>query len=78
MNNGRNQGIEVLPHDEDTFLIQSRTNREDYHLVDLSNNSCTCQGFQFRHSSIKGYECWHIKYIKKLLGIEAEALLKAA
>lgn len=66
MSDGRVVGIEVLPHDKDTFLIQSRTQREDYYIVDFTEDSfsCTCSGYQFRK------ECFHIKYICKLLGIK--------
>ena len=57
--------IEVLDHDKDTFLIQSRTDREEYYLVDFGEfpYTCTCSGYQFRK------ECFHIRYICKLLGI---------
>ena len=60
------RGIEVLPHDQGTFLVQSRTNCEDYYLVDLSESTttCTCPSYQFRK------ECFHIKYICKLLGVK--------
>lgn len=61
------EGIEVLPHDKGTFLIQSRSEREDYYLVDLSENNftCTCSGYHFRK------DCFHIRYICKLLGVKA-------
>ena len=60
------KGIKILPHDQGTFLIQSRTNREDYYLVDVSEErpTCTCPSYQFRK------ECFHIKYICKLLGVK--------
>jgi len=60
------KGIEILPHDTGTFLVQSRTNREDYYLVDLTEDpvNCTCPSYQFRK------ECFHIKYICKLLGVK--------
>jgi hypothetical protein len=60
------KGIEILPHDKGTFLIQSRTNREDFHLVDLNEDpvTCTCPSYQFRK------ECFHIRYICKLLGVK--------
>lgn len=62
---GKFKGIEILSHDKDTFLVQSRTEREEYYLVDLSEMpySCTCSGYHFRK------ECFHIRYICKLLGI---------
>ena len=60
------KGIEVLPHDQGTFLVQSRSNREDYYLVDVGEErpTCTCPSFQFRK------DCFHIKYICKLLGVK--------
>ena len=60
------KGIEILPHDPLTFLVQSRTNREDYYLVDLTEDpvTCTCPSYQFRK------ECFHIRYICKLLGVK--------
>jgi hypothetical protein len=60
------KGIKILPHDQGTFLIQSRTNREDYYLVDVSEErpTCTCPSYQFRK------ECFHIRYICKLLGVK--------
>ena len=60
------KGIEILPHDQGTFLVQSRTNREDFYLVDVSEErpTCTCPSYQFRK------ECFHIKYICKLLGVK--------
>jgi hypothetical protein len=60
------KGIKVLPHDKGTFLIQSRTHQEDFYLVDLTEDpvTCTCPSYQFRK------ECFHIRYICKLLGIK--------
>ena len=60
------KGIEILPHDTGTFLVQSRTNREDFYLVDVGETpiTCTCPSYQFRK------ECFHIKYICKLLGVK--------
>ena len=60
------KGIKILPHDKGTFLIQSRTHQEDFYLVDLTEDpvTCTCPSYQFRK------ECFHIRYICKLLGIK--------
>jgi hypothetical protein len=60
------KGIKILPHDEGTFLIQSRTHQEDFYLVDLTEDpvTCTCPSYQFRK------ECFHIRYICKLLGVK--------
>ena len=69
------KGIKILPHDEGTFLIQSRTHQEDFYLVDLTEDpvTCTCPSYQFRK------ECFHIRYICKLLGIkEKNTTLQAA
>jgi len=71
MIDGRKQGIEVLRHDEGTYLVQSRTNREDYYIVDIDENTCTCDDWQFRHSSRKGFECFHLQYAKYLFGYKA-------
>ena len=91
MSDGRVCGIEVLPHDEGSFLIQSRTDREDYWMVEFVSEwvedpetgelfkrytgeiTCTCPSYQFRK------ECFHIRYICKLLGVkEKESTLQAA
>jgi len=66
MTSSYGKGIEILPHDPLTFLVQSRTNREDYYMVDLTEDpaTCTCPSYQFRK------ECFHIKYICKLLGVK--------
>ena len=66
MTSSYGKGIEILPHDPLTFLVQSRTNREDYYLVDLTEDpaTCTCPSYQFRK------ECFHIRYICKLLGVK--------
>ena len=82
MNNERIVGIEILPHDKGTYLIQSRTARQDYHLVEFVSEwvedpetgeleeqwtgeiTCTCPSYQFRK------ECFHIRYICKLLGVK--------
>ncbi|NBW14629.1 MAG: hypothetical protein EBR82_42185 [Caulobacteraceae bacterium] len=66
MSNYYGYGIKILPHDPLTFLVQSRTNREDFHLVDISEDTytCTCSGYQFRK------ECFHIRYLCKLLGVK--------
>jgi hypothetical protein len=82
MSNGRVVGIEVRPHDEGSFLIQSRTDREDYWMVEFVSEwvkneetgefekrytgeiTCTCPSYQFRK------ECFHIRYICKLLGVK--------
>ena len=69
------RGIKILPHDQGTFLIQSRTNQEDFYLVDVGETpiTCTCPSYQFRK------ECFHIRYICKLLGVkEKESTLQAA
>jgi hypothetical protein len=68
----RNHGIEILSHDKGSFLVQSGTNREDYYMVefatdevgDITGCSCTCPSYQFRK------ECFHIRYLCKLLGVE--------
>lgn len=83
-------GIEVLSHDEGTFLVQSRTNREDYHIIEFvyewienpetggaerhytGEITCSCEGYQFRHKAIDGYECWHIQYVKRIVGIASK------
>ena len=59
-------GIKILPHDQGTFLIQSRTHQEDFYLVDVGETpiTCTCPSYQFRK------ECFHIRYICKLLGVK--------
>lgn len=70
--NDRIKGIEILSHDKGSFLVQSRTNREDYYLVefttdeagDITGCACSCPSYQFRK------ECFHIRYLCKLLGVE--------
>lgn len=82
MNNGRAVGIQVLPHDAGSMLVQSRTNREDFYMVEFVSEwtrdnatgqsirhytgevTCTCPSYQFRK------ECFHIRYICKLLGVK--------
>jgi hypothetical protein len=66
------EGIKIYYYNKKSFLIQSRTNREEHHMVefatdevgDITGCSCTCSGYQFRK------ECFHIRYICKLLGVE--------
>ena len=60
------KGIEILPHDPLTFLVQSRTKRDEHHIVDLTEErpTCSCPSYQFRK------ECFHIRYICKLLGVK--------
>jgi hypothetical protein len=70
--NDRIKGIEILSHDKGSFLVQSRTNREDYYMVefttdeagDITGCACSCPSYQFRK------ECFHIRYLCKLLGVE--------
>ena len=72
MTDERERGIEILSHDKGSFLVQSRSNREDYYMVefttdeagDITGCSCTCSGYHFRK------ECFHIRYLCKLLGVE--------
>ena len=82
MSDGRVVGIEVLPHDAGSMLVQSRTHREDYYMVEFAYEwvrdpatgqstrhytggiTCTCPSYQFRK------ECFHIRYICKLLGVK--------
>ena len=80
--NGRVVGIKILYENAGSVLVQSRTNREDYYLVEFVSEwtkdpatgqstrhykgeiTCTCPSYQFRK------ECFHIRYICKLLGIK--------
>jgi hypothetical protein len=72
MTDERERGIEILSHDKGSFLVQSRSNREDYYLVefttdevgDITGCACSCPSYQFRK------ECFHIRYLCKLLGVE--------
>jgi hypothetical protein len=82
MSNGRVVGIEILYQNAGSVLVQSRTNREDYWMVEFVSESikdettgqsvrhytgevtCTCPSYQFRK------ECFHIRYICKLLGVK--------
>ena len=80
--NGIVVGIKILYENAGSVLVQSRTNREDYYLVEFVSEwtkdpatgqstrhytgeiTCTCPSYQFRK------ECFHIRYICKLLGIK--------
>jgi hypothetical protein len=82
MSDGRVVGIKILYQNAGSVLVQSRTNREDYYMVEFVSEwtkdpatgqsalhytgeiTCTCPSYQFRK------ECFHIRYICKLLGIK--------
>jgi hypothetical protein len=66
------KGIEVLPYNNGSVLVQSRREPEVYHIVDLSETppTCTCEGYQFRCGEHPDYVCWHIRYMKQLLGLK--------
>jgi len=82
MSNGRVVGIKILYQNAGSVLVQSRTNREDYYMVEFVSEcdkdpetgqstrrytgeiTCTCPSYQFRK------ECFHIRYICKLLGVK--------
>jgi hypothetical protein len=70
------QGIEILPHDEGSFLVQSRTKRDEHHMVEFLykwakdpttgekikeyTGEITCTCPSFHFRK----ECFHTKYIK--------------
>lgn len=57
----------VIPHDIGTFLVRSRTVPNTHHIVDYSEQTCSCDDWQFRAPKAHGYLCWHIRYINHLL-----------
>jgi hypothetical protein len=66
------EGIKIYHYNKESFLIQSRTNRKEHHMVefttdevgDITGCACSCPSYQFRK------ECFHIRYLCKLLGVE--------
>jgi hypothetical protein len=76
------KGIEILSYNEGSFLFQSRSHRDEHHMVEFVYHwvddpitgekvkeytgeiTCTCPSYQFRK------ECFHIRYLCKLLGVE--------
>jgi hypothetical protein len=62
--------IEILPHDQGTFLVQSRTHPEDYYIVDFTEQypTCTCTGHTTRRGKDPNYTCWHIDHLILIFG----------
>jgi hypothetical protein len=74
------QGIEVLSHDEGSYLVQSRTNRDEHHMVELLyvwvedpitgekvrqyTGEVICTCPSFHFRK----KCFHIPYVCKILG----------
>lgn len=46
---------EVIPHDLNTFLVESRSRPGEHHITDLEELTCSCESFQFHKT------CAHLK-----------------
>jgi SWIM zinc finger. len=49
--------MKITPHDLGTFLVESRSDPENSHIVDLREATCSCEGFQFYQT------CFHLRSV---------------
>jgi hypothetical protein len=64
----------VFEYNKGSFYVPSRRNIHEGYIVDTTESpwTCCCDSYMFRHRKERGHECWHIKYIKKLLGLKQQ------
>ena len=66
----KGDGIKIMSHDLGRVLVQSRTERDVYHLTDIQGQECSCAGYSIRCYKDRNFKCWHLKFINHLLGIK--------
>jgi hypothetical protein len=49
--------VKITPHDLGTFLVESRTDPEDSHIVDLREATCSCEAYLFNRT------CEHLRRV---------------
>jgi colicin import membrane protein len=47
--------VNIIPHDRNTFLVESRSVPGEHHIVDLEERTCSCKGFEINKT------CDHLK-----------------
>lgn len=60
----------VIPHDIGTFLVRSRSVPDVWHSVDVNEQTCTCESYEFRSVREPAHKCWHLQYLNHLLHLE--------